>query len=67
MYPEILTQITLLSHESMLKAKYSQAFKDHEKVFGKTLSVVSISDSESECRSQAQEQMEGLDTCAVEC
>lgn len=45
----------LLSHESMIKAKYSQNFKDHTKVFGKimfqtfanTLSVVSIADRES--------------------
>lgn len=75
MYPEKLAQIMLLSHESMLKAKYSQIFKDHTKIFGKiffhsfgkTLFVVSIADRESECRSQAQEQMEGLHPCAAEC
>lgn len=68
MYPEKLAQIMLLSHESMLKVNYSQISKDHAKVlrniffqtFENTLSTVSITDRESECRPQDQKQMEGL-------
>lgn len=68
MYPEKLVPVMLLRHESTLKAKYSQIFKDHAKIFGKiffqkfgkTLSIVSIADRESECRPQDQEQIEGL-------
>lgn len=51
-YHEKTAQIMLLSHESMLKANYSQISRDHAKVLGKiffqmfenTLSIVSITD-----------------------